>query len=129
MLEREFSQYLLSSQGEVDEHAPLISLIAAALNETALYKAIYQLNRAVMLKLESLGQFPYRRLPSLRQTLQGQQQLVLLRLYASRTGRLLAKVQEAANLVAEFGQRLVFLKRNVSIHNFYYIVLRHKFQW
>jgi hypothetical protein len=41
---------------------------------------------------------------------------VLLWLYASGAGSPLTKMQEATNLVAEFSQGLVFLKRNVIIH-------------
>lgn len=103
VFKREFSQYLLSFLGDTDKNTSLISLIAATLNETALREPVHQLNRAVMLKLHALGQFSNRRLPALWQSFERQQQLVLLRLNAGVTCRLLAEVQKPANLVAELG--------------------------
>jgi hypothetical protein len=102
MGERELAQYLFSLWGEGDQNPSLISLIPTALDETALNEPINQLDGAMMRELEPLGQGADGRFPSLRQTLHGKEQLLLLGLKTRSSGSLLTKTQKAAQLIAKF---------------------------
>ncbi len=114
MGERELAQHLFSLWGEVDENPSLISLIPTALDETALNEPIDQLDGAMMRELEPLGQRADGRFPSLRQTLDGKEQLMLLGLKTRSSCRLLAEAEKAAKLIAKFGSCLILSDRALS---------------
>lgn len=103
MGERELPQYLFSLWGEVDKNPSLISLISTTLDETALNEPIDQLDGTMMRELEPLGQGADGRFPSLRQTLDGKEQLMLLGLKTRSSCSLLAEAEKAAKLIAKFG--------------------------
>ena len=69
MSKREFPQHLFSLWGEANKNPPLISLVAAALDVTALDEPIDELDRTVMRNLEPLGHSTDGRFASLGQAL------------------------------------------------------------
>ena len=70
-------------------------------------KPIDQFHSAVMFQLQPFRHFPDSRHDALRQALDGQKQLVLLRLYAGGPNLFFAEAQESPDLIAELGQRTV----------------------
>lgn len=115
MSEREIPQHLLSLWGETNKHLPLISLVPAALDETTFGEPIDEFDRAMMGDLEPLGQSADGRFPSLRQTLHGQEQLVLLGFKARSTHGLFTEAEKAAQLMAKFGERLIRRDRDLIL--------------
>jgi hypothetical protein len=67
-------------------------------------EAIHQFDGAVMLNLQAFRQFTNSRTNARRQSLEGQQQLMLTRLHAGRLCRFLTEVQKAPELVPKFRQ-------------------------
>jgi hypothetical protein len=61
----------------------------------------------MMSSLKPLRQFPDPRAGSSRKALQGEHQLMLLRLEARGSGGLFAEAQKSTNLKAQLGQRTV----------------------
>src|SRR4051794_24868637 len=92
---REALKQRLALIRQTNEDTTMVLLITLALNQMMLGQAINQFDRAVMLDLQPLGYLANRRLPSRRQALHRQQQLVLLRLQADRPGLTLTKMDEA----------------------------------
>jgi hypothetical protein len=80
---------------------------AAALHETTPRQTIYEFYGTVGTNLHAIRQRADVRPHVYRQTFQGQQKLMLPRLEASLACGLLAEMQEAANLVAEFRERWI----------------------
>ena len=76
-----------------------------AQDQPALRQPVDEPHGAVMLELQAFGKLAYGRLAGI--CFDGQEQLMLGRLQAGAPGGLLAKTQEAADLVAELGQGLV----------------------
>lgn len=69
-----------------------------------------------MADLQPLGQASNSRFSSLRETVEREEQHLLLRLEAGGTRRLLAEVQEAANLIAKLSQRPVISQADFAPH-------------
>src|SRR5215469_9640565 len=103
MKQRELPQHLFTLRSEPDEHAPLILIVATALDKATLYHTINQLDRTVMLNLEPFGQLADGSFSPRGQSLEREKQLMLLRLKASLASTLLAEMQKAPNLIAKFG--------------------------
>jgi len=103
MKQREFAQHLFTLRSEFDEHAPLILIVATALDEVTLYHTINQLDRTVVLNLKSFGELADGSFSPLRQSLEREKQLMLLRLKTCFASNLLAEMQKAPDLIAKFG--------------------------
>ena len=71
------------------------------------FQPVHQFDRAVMFQLQTLRQLANGRLYAVRQALNRQEQLVLLRLHSSRPNLLFAEAEESANLIAELSQRAI----------------------
>ena len=104
MVQRELAEHRLSPRREFDEDLASVDECAAPPHEPPLRQAVDQLDGAVVVHLEPLGQLADRRVPAPREALHGEQELVVLGLEAGGTGRLLAESEEPADLVAELGQ-------------------------
>ena len=75
-----------------------------------------------MLQLQTLGQFADGRRRAVRQALDGQEELVLLRLHSGRPHLLLAEAEESPDLIAEVGQGAVFFEGEI-LHHLYRITI------
>jgi hypothetical protein len=92
----------------MDQNLPPIPGRTRARDQSALRQPFHQLARAVMLELDPLGQNSDARLLSrLNNTLDREQQLMLLRLDPGGARRLFAKVEKPPDLVAELRQSSV----------------------
>ena len=101
------AQKLLSAARELEQDFTAVGLAARASDETVRLQPVAQLDSAVMLDLQSLGQYTDRHLGLTWQSLDRQQRLMLLRLDASDAHGLLAKIQEPANFVPKISQRSI----------------------
>jgi hypothetical protein len=79
-----------------------IVMVARPHHQTTVFGAVNELDCAVLFKLQPLCQSADPGLLSRGQAANRQHKLILLRVQASRPRRLLAEVQEAAYLIAEF---------------------------
>jgi len=73
MSKREIPQHLFSLWGKANKNSPLISLVPAALDVTALDEPIDELDRTMMRDLEALGQNTDGRFASLGQALESKE--------------------------------------------------------
>ena len=94
---------LLPRRPELDEHAPPVPRIARACHHAAPDEAIDQPDRAVMPELEPLREGADGG-GSARETLELEEEQVLLRRHARLLGGDLPRTQEAADVVAELGE-------------------------
>jgi len=104
MVQRQLAEHRLSPRREFDEDLASVDECAAPPHEPPLRQAVDQLDSAVVLHLEPLGQLADRRVPAPREALHGEQELVVLGFKAGGPGRLLAESKEPADLVAELGE-------------------------
>lgn len=125
MLHRKGAQQPLAGRGQPDQNFALIVASRVARHSTALGQAVDQLQRAVRSDLQPLGQFSDGRQLAFRQALYREKKLVLLRLDSAGARGFLAIAQEAADLVAQLGERPVGFGRQIPCH--IYIVSRYKF--
>ena len=88
-------------------------------------EAVYQLDGAVMLDEKSCCNFANRGLHALGKALDGQQQLMLLRLDVMLLGDGFAEMQELPDLPPELGQIAVLVWRKVTVMVHIYIVTRY----
>jgi len=99
---------LLDAGGlEREQHLAPIVARALASNETARLELVDERDRRVMLEAESLGDGSNRGLAARRQSAQGEQELVLLRLDVGAARGALAEGEEAPELVAKRGEGAV----------------------
>src|SRR5437868_14948209 len=99
MVERELSEDFLAFRSQRHQYLAPITARPVALYEPVCRQTVHQLDRAVMLDLQALGQFtdPWANIPG--QAFQRQKQLVLTRLQACPARGLLAETKETADLV------------------------------
>lgn len=71
------------------------------------FEAVGEFHGAVMLDLQSFGEYSYRRFGRVRESPDCEQSLILLRLNARSAGSLLAQILKAPNFVTKFGERPV----------------------
>jgi hypothetical protein len=102
-------QELLAVTRESEEHFASIMLVMVLNNGSVRDGAVDQLDRTVMAKAQPLGKRSDRGPDAFGQTLDGEHQLVLLRIDTVITRRLLAEVQKLADTVAKFGDLAVLL--------------------
>jgi hypothetical protein len=77
-------------------------LATLSLNGPAAFETIDQFDRAVVLDAQTLSHLPNRRSVAFRNTLDGQQKLMLRGLQIARPRLLFAEVEKSPDLVAEF---------------------------
>jgi hypothetical protein len=107
-MEGELAQDALAARGDADQDDAAIGAAADAANQTSRFEAVEQLDEAVMLQMETLGEVADRGLAIGRSALDGEEQLVVLRLETGGASGLLAQIQEAANLIPELSQGTIF---------------------
>jgi hypothetical protein len=107
MGDRELPQQRLAPVREADEDFPPVLGIVLAPREAPLGETVDQLDGAVMLNLQALGQLADGRPVSFGQAFDSQQKLVLLRLDPVRLGGVAAELQEAPDAISELGQRAI----------------------
>src|SRR5262245_3874416 len=92
-----------------------MNVAALAFDEVSLLEAVDQFDRAVVPNAQPVCEIGNRRLHSLGQTFQGEQELILSRSKACSLGGLLAECQVAGDLVTKLRQSAVISKRHVSL--------------
>ena len=108
MLNRYSGQDRLSFRGQLDQNAATIVRILMPLDQSACDRAIHQLNGAVMLDQQPIGDVANSGwLLGAGEAAQGEQELVLLRLEPDGMRGTLAKGEESPELQAESGKRVV----------------------
>ena len=107
MVQGKFRQDSLSFTSQCQQHFAAIVYRSFPADTTIRLKPIDQFNCAVMLQLHPVGKFSDPRPDALGHSLDRQHELVLLLFDARLAYRLLAEIQEFANLVAELSQGLI----------------------
>ena len=115
MVEREFAEQRVAVGGERDKDLPPINCASATFDKPLTHRPINQLNRAVMLQLEPLGEVADRGAFSFGEAFQGEHQLMLLRLQPRRVGGLLAEMNEATDLEAKRRQRPILRNGKIAL--------------
>ena len=114
----------LAVRGNPHQYPAPIGGVNLAHDQSLLVEAINQADGAVMTDVEAIGEGADGWRSASRQPLQGQQQLVLLRVQPVGTSGAFAERQEPADLVTELGERLVIrIARAAHLLN---IVTRYK---
>ena len=108
-------QRKLAQHGRAGGRQPHDYLAAVLLAEFAghvpmLFQAAHQLHSAVMLELQPFGQFADGCLGAIRQSLDRQQKLVLLRFHPQRTNLFFAEAKKAPDLMPELSQSAVLIQ-------------------
>jgi hypothetical protein len=103
----EFLHQFLSAESKSQQNLATVGLAARASNETLGLKPVRQLNCAVMLNLQTLGEYSDRGNVVSGHPFYHQQSLMLMRLDPRSTRSVFAEVQEAADFVAEICKRRV----------------------
>jgi hypothetical protein len=91
----------------VKQYLPSVGGIVLAFSVTGIFQAIHQFHRGVMAQRQAICQLADGRLGAGRQSLDRQQCLMLLRLYAVLSGPDFAELKEVTELVAELSQLLI----------------------
>ncbi len=107
MMQRQFGEHLLSFGSKREQHLAAVVLGPRAVDKSSPFQAIYQFHGAVVADLHAIGQFADSWTNPGRHALDRQHELVLAALQPRLFYRLLAEMEEAADLVAELRQRLV----------------------
>src|SRR4051812_41280616 len=98
---RQAREDAVAFRGQLDEHRAPVVRAALPPHEPALLAAVDEAHRALMLDLQPLRDGAHRRFFVLRQPLQRQQQLMLLRLEARLARRRLTEADITAELVTK----------------------------
>jgi hypothetical protein len=107
MVQRQMFQNVLALGRKLYMYFALVIRTAGLLDETPLREPVHQLDGAVVLKLETLGEICDARSWVVARSLRSEHKLMVLRLQSRLAGRVLTKAQETADLVSEFRQGLV----------------------
>jgi len=126
MVQRKLPQHLFALGRQRKQYLAPVPACTMATNMSARREPIHQLHRAVVLNLQALRQFPNTGPYALGQSLERQHQLVLTWFQACGPGRLVAEVQKAADLMAQFCQRVIIRQGQWLFHAADYIVPRLK---
>src|SRR5579862_431018 len=89
------------------DHLPTVARMRRTPYDATRFAPVDELDGAVVAKLQTVGQRPDRRGGAVRHAAHREQELVLLRLQTHVACRLLAEVQETAQLVAKTRQRTI----------------------
>lgn len=104
MRQRDLAQDFLAAACQAQQDLAAVLAIADPLQKAMRFEAVGKFNGAVMLDLKTFGKQTHSGAGRSRQTLNGKQRLILLRLNAGRAGRLFAQILKAAHLISKFGQ-------------------------
>jgi hypothetical protein len=107
VVQGKFAQYLFAARSKADVNLATILSAAVALNEVLFLETAYQLNRAVVLNLQALGEIGDTGAIAAGCTAQGQHQLMVLGLDAPAPSCQLAEMKEPPDLVTKLAQRRV----------------------
>jgi len=107
-MEGKLAQEPFAARGDAHQDYTTVRAAADAAHEAARFEAVEQLDEAVMLQMESLGEVADRGFVGPWSALHGEKQLVVLGLETGDAGGLLAEIQEAANLIPELRQGAIF---------------------
>src|SRR5579871_3949509 len=117
-MECQLRQHLLAAGGEGDEHLAAVFRAATTRDQALPHQPVHQFDSAVMLYLQALGEVHDARLFMTGFALDGEHQLMLLRLDADAPGGLFTEALKTADLVAKLGQSLVIgAGKPVVIHS------------
>jgi len=111
MCQGEFAQNRAAGRRQPDPYFAFILSSGTPLDSPGLFQPVDQFHRTVMLDEQPRCDLPNRRAGAFRQSVHGQQQLVLLRLQAVLLCGRLAEVKKPADLPAEFGQIAILIGR------------------
>jgi hypothetical protein len=100
---RQLLEDLLTMRSQLDQDFAPVVLAVAAQNSATFDQTIDQFHCAVMAETQTFRQSFDCRTSASRQTFQGQQKLVLLRLNAVQARRLFAELQKLADMMPELG--------------------------
>jgi hypothetical protein len=114
-MQRQLGKHLLTVRRKLYEDGTTIFRTARARDQSFLPQPINQLDRAVVLDLQALGKICDARLFPWGLALNGQHNLVVLRLDANVAGCGLAGTKKTPDLVPELRQRLVVGESNAMI--------------
>jgi hypothetical protein len=125
MVHRQLTQHSFAGTGKPDVHLATVGTAARTFHQASLFQAVHQADHAVMAQQKAARQVPDGRLAVRAERHNGQQTLVLGGLKAERACRLLAEVEEAAELIAEFGESAVFPGGDPApwVHDLYRIAI------
>ena len=99
-MRRELAKQFFTIGGKDQLNLAAICTITPSPHEAPFRQPVYQFHRAVRLNLKAIRQRPHARTDTLRQSLQSQQELVLVRLHAGLASCLFAEVQKLTQLIA-----------------------------
>lgn len=111
---RELPENRLTTRGDPDEHPAAVASVTLAHDQPFLVEPVDQPDGTVMSDVKARGQRPDGRRDLRWQSLQGQQQLVLLSVQSMGARGALAEGEEAADPVPELGQRSVVRARRAT---------------
>ena len=121
----QFAKHLFALGSKPQQHLTPVIARPASPHQASGGKPVHQFDGAVVLDLQPLSQGSNSGAQSVRQSLEGQHQLVLLRFQPHFPRCLFAEVKKAANLIAQFGQGLVVGKSQSVLPCLLYIVSRY----
>src|SRR5579863_901103 len=110
MVQGEIPQEFLAPGAESEQNFAAVAVAALAMDVTSGGQPVHEFHSAVMLNLQAFGQFAHKRRHAGWKPFQRKHQLMLMGLQTGSACRLFAEAQKAANLVAEFRQRLIVRK-------------------
>ena len=107
MMKGEFAEDFFTFRSESEKDFAAIIVSAGAMDETSGFEAVHQFNGTVMANLHTVRQFANARADARGHAFDGEHELILAALQAGFFNYLLAEMEKAADLIAEFGQCLV----------------------
>src|SRR5215831_11561808 len=99
MEQGEFTQYSFAATCELQQHLAPVLRAALAVHQPPSFQAVHQFDRTVMLNLQALGNSRDFGTHIARQTLEGEEKLVLTRFQTGSASGSFTEPQEAANPV------------------------------
>ena len=111
----EFSNDSFRFSSQTQNYLAAVRLAAHASNKAVSFQPVAQFHRTVMLDLQALREHSHCRLQISRESLDGQQRLMLVRFNACGAGRLLAIGEVPANFVTKIREHFI-IDRSFSRH-------------
>jgi hypothetical protein len=102
-------QHCLTAGSNFQQHAATVFFVLLLSDQTASREAVREFDGTVMPDMQPFGYFIHRRLSLVGNSLESEQELVLLRIQSGRSRRLLTEMKKPTNLVSELSQRMVFV--------------------
>lgn len=104
MGKRDMAQYFFAMARQAQQHLAAVLTIARSLQKAMRFEAIHELAGAMMLDLKAFGEESHGGAGGCRQTFNGKQSLILLRLYTRSARGLLAQILKTPHFVSKFRQ-------------------------